>query len=79
MTKRKVKDNPTPLNHNTWNGGSSAQHVDMGGKSNVPQTLWAEWELYTETPDYSNERPPTKVRLNDANMYHVTLHMNSNE
>jgi len=79
MTKHKVKDNPTPLNHNTWNEGSSAQHVDMGGKSNVSQTLWAEWELYTETPDYSNERPLTKVRLDNVNMYHVTLHINSNE
>jgi hypothetical protein len=36
-------------------------------------------ELYTETPDYSNEWSLTKVRLDDVNMYHVTLHMNSNE
>jgi len=79
MTKRKVKDNPTLLNHNTWNEESSAQHVDMSGKSNVSQTLWVEWKLYTETPDYSNEQPLTKVRLNDVNMYHVTLHMNSNK
>jgi len=51
----------------------------MSDKSNISQTLWAEWELYTETPDYSNEQPLTKVRLDDVNMYYVTLHMNSNE
>jgi len=79
MMKHKVKDNLTLLNHNTWNEESLTQHVDMSNKSNVSQTLWAAWELYTETPDYSNEWSPTKVRLDDVNMYHVTLHMNSNK
>jgi len=79
MIKRKVKDNSMPLNHNTWNEESLTQHVNMGGKSNISQTLWIKWELYTETPDYSNKQSLTKVRLDDANMYHVTLHMNSNK
>jgi len=79
MMKCKIKDNLMPLNHNTWNEEPLTQHVDMSGKSNISQTLWAEWELYTETPDYSNKWSLTKVRLDDVNMYHVTLHMNSNE
>jgi len=79
MIKHKVKDNLMLLNHNTWNEESLTQHVDTGNKSNVSQMLWAAWELYTETPDYSNKQPLTKVRLNDVNMYHVTLHINSNE
>jgi len=77
--KCKVKDNSTLLNHNTWNEESLTQHVDMNDKSNVSQMLWAEWKLYTETSDYSNEQSLTKVRLNDVNMYHVILHVNSNK
>jgi len=79
MMKHKVKDNSTLLNHNTWNEELLTQHVDTDGKSNISQTLWAEWKLYTETSDYSNEWSLTKVRLDNANMYHVTLHINSNE
>jgi len=73
------KKNPEPVNHELWRGDGPGKKIDTAGASNIPQAVWREWKLYTGTPDYPDEPPPDRVRLDDYNVYMAIRKMQGNE
>ncbi len=73
------KKNSESVNHELWCGEKSGKKIDTAEVSNIFQTVWKEWKLYTEMSDYSDESSSDKVRLDDYNVYMIIQKMQRNK
>ncbi len=67
------------MNHELWCDNESDKKIDTAEASNIFQTVWEEWKLYTEMSDYLNESSSDRVRLNDYNVYMIIWKMQRNK
>jgi len=67
------------VNHELWCDEKLNKKINIVRVSNISQTVWKEWKLYTETLDYLDESLLDKVRLNDYNVYMIIWKMQRNK
>ncbi len=65
------KKNSESVNHELWHDDELDKKIDTAKVSNIFQTVWKKWKLYTEMLDYLNESSSNKVRLDDYNVYMI--------
>ncbi len=57
------------MNHKLWYDNELNKKINIAKVSNISQTVWKEWKLYTEMLNYLNKSLLDKVRFDDYNVY----------
>ncbi len=73
------KKNSESVNHKLWCDDESDKKINTVKVSNISQTVWKDWKLYTEMLDYLNESSLNKIRFDDYNVYMIIQKMQRNK
>ncbi len=67
------------MNYKLWYDDESGKKIDTAKVSNIFQTVWKKWKLYTEMLNYLDESLLDKVRLDDYNVYMIIWKIQKNK
>jgi len=67
------------VNYKLWYDDESGKKIDTAKVSNIFQTVWKKWKLYTEMLNYLDESLLDKVRLDDYNVYMIIWKIQKNK
>ncbi len=67
------------MNYELWCDEKSDKKINTAEASNISQTVWKEWKLYTEMLDYLDESSSDKVKLDDYNVYIIIQKIQRNK